>query len=1086
LRYIISKALLLILLTQTSWAIVYNINEDDYITNVSSPSFKYSVIYSTMSPPGIPAAGKGYTYLDTDKKIKFINSDGTIYDLTAAAAGGADNLGNHIATTTLIMGGFDITGAGNISATSVTSTATYATNAGALQGHNAAYFATSAGLSSYTPLTLTINEISALSTTYLGIAGKAADSDLFDGIDSTYFLNELSAGATTYVSSDYIDTNGTFIRFDPANDGDIQAEISESSAIISVPLHLGTGTPTYINGSGDLFVGDMLEVHGDQSYITKRLDIVSDHSSTYLVLNATPTNEYNSIVFQENGVTSGVIAQTNSLYNVGVNDKNQSLNIKNYVADGDIAIYNINSSLNSRSGLRVMANNAVYVGSGTPTYVTGSGDLYVAGDAEIDGNLYIPGTNNYITGEGITSRWYSNNTKVFESTGSSMTVNVPMTLSSGLTSTGEFIVTDGSGVVVGASTAGFATLDGVGDLGVEGELEVLSTAKFGGAVNALNYYNSNGDDTNTGYTFPATDYVRILAGGLNVFDSDQDQLFVNLGAPTAILTLKSYNTVFSAAGTYGTRQAEITPSSMTVNVPLYLGAQDLNIAEGKLADSTIISADIKDATITTADMTAATTGWFVNWANFANVPAGFADGIDNEGVGGGGASTLQVAIDGVEITSPTVSINLRNGFNGEESPEGTALICISTATPTNGDVTHIPNCDQVYDFATSGMLTMSLGVDDTTDGGLTLYGDNAKGCPTIKLYNSEDYDDTEEYWMLKSSGTLFTLGTADVETFKFYSAGNFSATGNVAGATYASNASVSDAELKYIATLSSNAQDQINGKQATVTEGSLADSVIVSADIKDATIALADLAAATTGWLTAWANLTEVPSYEPKVTEGSLADSVIVSADIKDGTIVAGDMTAATTGWFTNWANISNKAVVTGEITDGTIALADLAAATSGYLTNYDNLSNKILVGVNETFGSGWNSDTGVPEKDDIYDALGVEDFGVCISSPNHLTAGEGYQISKFLSYAVTWTTMTAICNDGTTFVCMLEQRAKASPNAAGTDIWSGDITVPATEWRGGTFADATVPANYGLFLVPTSWTGNITSLMIYGSYTRD
>lgn len=392
-RSIISKALLLILLTQTSWAIVYNINDDDYITNVSSPSFKYSVTWSTMTPPGTPAAGKGYLYLDTDKKIKFINSDGTIYDLTAAT-GGNDNLGNHVATTTLVMGGFDITGAGAITATSVTSTATYATNSGQLQGHAASYFATSAGLSSYTPLTLTINEISALSTTYLGILGtaadssklngqsasyylagssasstyqyrdadlddladgtlskskvqdsgnwdsaygwgdhsvegyltwgnvgvsnnqvsagththtgvylgvsdKAADSDKLDNNDSAYFatttglsseiatrINEISSLTTTYLSSDYISANGTFIRFDPANDGDIQAEISESSMTIIPNLHIGSGgSVAYANGDGELYVQNDLECNGDTylktTYFNNNMEVTSTALQIY-------------------------------------------------------------------------------------------------------------------------------------------------------------------------------------------------------------------------------------------------------------------------------------------------------------------------------------------------------------------------------------------------------------------------------------------------------------------------------------------------------------------------------------------------------------------------------------------------------------------------------------------------------------------------------------------------------------------------------------------------------------------------------------------------------------------------------------
>jgi len=52
---------------------------------------------------------------------------------------------------------------------------------------------------------------------------------------------------------------------------------------------------------------------------------------------------------------------------------------------------------------------------------------------------------------------------------------------------------------------------------------------------------------------------------------------------------------------------------------------------------------------------------------------------------------------------------------------------------------------------------------------------------------------------------------------------------------------VSTTEFDYLGTVTSDVQTQIDSKQATVTEGSLTDSVIVSADIKDNTIAKADL-----------------------------------------------------------------------------------------------------------------------------------------------------------------------------------------------------------------------------------------------------
>jgi len=72
-------------------------------------------------------------------------------------------------------------------------------------------------------------------------------------------------------------------------------------------------------------------------------------------------------------------------------------------------------------------------------------------------------------------------------------------------------------------------------------------------------------------------------------------------------------------------------------------------------------------------------------------------------------------------------------------------------------------------------------------------------------------------------------------------------------------------------------------------------------------------------------------AFEATVTEGSLSDSVIVSADVKDGELVNADINAAA-------------------------AIAQSKLAT--------------LVGANEVYSNGWNADTGLAEKDDIYDYL--------------------------------------------------------------------------------------------------------------------
>lgn len=91
---------------------------------------------------------------------------------------------------------------------------------------------------------------------------------------------------------------------------------------------------------------------------------------------------------------------------------------------------------------------------------------------------------------------------------------------------------------------------------------------------------------------------------------------------------------------------------------------------------------------------------------------------------------------------------------------------------------------------------LNIGVADTTDAILNLYGDNADTGPTVLFYNSVNEDGTEEYWKMEPQGTNFWFGAvSDPDQFIFSNAGNFTASGNVAGATYGSDASISNAEL---------------------------------------------------------------------------------------------------------------------------------------------------------------------------------------------------------------------------------------------------------------------------------------------------
>jgi hypothetical protein len=101
-------------------------------------------------------------------------------------------------------------------------------------------------------------------------------------------------------------------------------------------------------------------------------------------------------------------------------------------------------------------------------------------------------------------------------------------------------------------------------------------------------------------------------------------------------------------------------------------------------------------------------------------------------------------------------------------------------------------------------------------------------------------------------------------------------------------------------------------------------------------------------------------------------------------------------------------------------------------------------------------------------------------------TAGvKAIQVSPIRDYAMTITTMTITVIGGTSVSGMIEQRAVNAQASAGTDVWSGDVTAVTTH-IGGEFADATVPANYALYFIPTTWIGAVDSVIFYGKASRD
>ena len=408
-----------------------------------------------------------------------------------------------------------------------------------------------------------------------------------------------------------------------------------------------------------------------------------------------------------------------------------------------------------------------------------------------------------------------------------------------------------------------------------------------------------------------------------------------------------------------------------------------------MADVEVTSAQIKDGEIVAGDMTAATTGWFVDWDNIADMPAGFADGTDDDS---GGA------------------------------PEGTAVL----STGEEGGTKFLRE-----------------------DGDGTCSWQAAAGGGTMNSFHLEDDDGTE-------------VEIDDAKEVKF-----IESTGLDINWTDTSTGSDAD---PFDMTFTIDA-DAIAG---AVTEGNLADSVVVSADIKDGTIVAGDMTAGTTGWFVDWDNMADV-----SVTGAQILDDTVDSADYAAGSIDAEHLAAD----IIDETKIADDGIDSEHYNDASIDAAHLAAD----IIDETKIADDGIDSEHYNDGSIDYAHISAGVVDYMFEKL-HSTFTVCISTPGNLTAGEAYgPIDDVWEFATTITTMTMTVQDGVNCIGMVEQRAMTgtSIHSAGTDVWSGDVTADAT-WRGGTFSDATVPSMYGLFYVPTSAAGNTSVLYIKGARTKD
>jgi len=126
--------------------------------------------------------------------------------------------------------------------------------------------------------------------------------------------------------------------------------------------------------------------------------------------------------------------------------------------------------------------------------------------------------------------------------------------------------------------------------------------------------------------------------------------------------------------------------------------------------------------------------------------------------GSGGTSTLQVQVDDVEITSPTVSINFLAPLKGSESPSSTSIIELSTAAVTNGAAT-IPNGDQVFDFCETTQGYLKTDESESLSDLAVTYGVAAATGAFSGQVTSNGRNLVDQYHFAVTISTPYALGT---------------------------------------------------------------------------------------------------------------------------------------------------------------------------------------------------------------------------------------------------------------------------------------------------------------------------------------
>lgn len=520
--------------------------------------------------------------------------------------------------------------------------------------------------------------------------------------------------------------------------------------------------------------------------------------------------------------------------------------------------------------------------------------------------------------------------------------------------------------------------------------------------------------------------------------------------------------------------------------------------------------------------------------------------------GGGGASTLAIEEDDVQVSSPTATIDFRDGFDVTESPSYEANVVVDpdeviTAGTQLDWSGHTLNVD-----LGTGTITQAYDadLDDLSDGTLSASKIEDK-------FLRNDADDTTSYRITVSSAAITNHLIINSDEFSDLTGTNLSITAGVLNVDDAFLKNNADDSTNYKLTISSLSVTNRVGIGTTApssqfhikanTPGTVGSHPAGQLIIQNPTDSVISGNAVITGyesdgsgnpdqqlWYLGSAGsgnsdilfLNRRSSNLYLGTNSLTRMTILNDGKVGIGTTSPGDKLTV----YDTASSINVRVQSNGPDADAGVVLR---TATAPYWTIYEDESNsqKFIIkdsvgGDRLTIDTSGNIGIGDTTPDAKLDVAGTihSDYGVSATTgvfSGALTGVTGtfsgqvtsnsrkvtdtieldaffivasttiagttpVRISAYHDFAITITTMTVKGFGAATCVGMVEQRARASDNSAGTDIWSGDVTISTTTYSGETIADYTVPAGSALWFVPTSWAGDVDQISFDGKATKD